>query len=485
MSKLVTMIAAVIAALVLVRTAHAQPFNGYVAGNITYFEAESQFCVAAAGQNCTDTTYTDAEFNTQQPIREAKVFVYEYDPVADVDLNLVGTGSTDLNGQFYIYWSMTGHSVHNIRYKWRADHKDDRFDVRNTTGAPFIMTSNLWMATKLYTSASHPQWFADKYWYDGTPHNPSNIYAGAWRMWKSLQDSTSLQAGWNGVQIRYGFQPNDIGPCGGACPSACACPSGGTGFVHLTVAHPLENQARVQHEMGHIASRYLNGRSLVNDYCFPGTLQVVPPATVATCVGGTTDVGGGGWDLNGFSGEWMNAAFEEGLATFLGDRAIYGQTNPEPTTCGGTSFCSPTNTSLQVERSTGNGVVAACGNLGNTPNGGPIFLRRSAMIVDRYLRDVYDSSNDGNVCGGATCQWGTTFNDTQARLFTEVVQISARFQSGFSDHQSNEPWTDSTFNTIDDRDGFGVGDYVWVYQNAVGGPAIDTSAARQFNCVAF
>jgi hypothetical protein len=264
MSKLVTMVATLVAAFVLVRTAHAQPFNGYVAGYISYFEDERQNCASAAGQNCADTTYTDAEFHTQQPIREAKVFVFEYDPVADVDLNLVGTGSTDLNGRFLIRWSLTGHSVHNIRYQWRADHKDGRFTVRNTNGAPFIMTSNRWIETKVKTSADFPQHFPDKYWYDGAVHNPSNVYAGAWRMWHSLEDSTTLQAAWNGVQIRFGFTATQAGPCNNSvCPTGCACLSNGTGFVHLTTADPVSNQSRVQHEMGHIASAYLNGRAHV------------------------------------------------------------------------------------------------------------------------------------------------------------------------------------------------------------------------------
>jgi len=165
-------------------------------------------------------------------------------------------------------------------------------------------------------------------------------------------------------------------------------------------------QGRVLHEMGHIASHVANPgqdrKSTGNQSCYPET---------------TT---GCGWSLK--VAEWSCLSFEEGLATFYGDKALYAQWAREPTTCLSSGTCS--TTSYSTELSTG-----TCGTDEN----------RWALTLVRYLWDIYDNQSDFT---------GESLAEPYYAFFDTINQ----FGTGTGEGGKNEPW--NTFLTsIDDRDG--------------------------------
>lgn len=452
--------------------AAAQITSGWVTGTVQYYENQGNYCDTAQGQNCTDAKYTTAQYQTPRPIQDAEV------RIDDQNNNVIGMGGTDANGVFLISWSSSSQPS-TLKYEWRPVEKNGIFSVRYTSGNIPILWGSTTLTPIAGTTSSNPQSFGTQTWgSSGSPHTHANVYAGAQFMWDSLKDSAALQTNWTNVQVRefYTVVPPQSGPCG-VCPSACYCTSGSQAYIQLTVNDPYQPQARILHEMGHHASQSLDARRQIADYCWPDT------RSGNNCIDSDGD---GVLQVNSWTiwqGEHMNSAFEEGFATFMGDRAIYRQTNTEPTTCLSTVACdaltSTEGTSDWVEKGEGNG-TGPC----NCPGGSnPACSRRSPMVVDRYLRDVYDSSNDSGSCGGdPTCQWGTGFNDTQARSFSEMLNTIGLFAQGFADHMDEEPYVSSGSSTIDARDGFGAGDYAWNYENASGGPGISTSLARQWNC---
>lgn len=133
--------------------------------------------------------------------------------------------------------------------------------------------------------------------------------------------------------------------------------------------------------------------------------------------------------------EYASASFEEGLATFFGDRALYWQANREPLTCLSRNACSR-SANNNVERSTGTRSTCATGE------------ERWALTTDRYLRDVYDASSSG--------EWF----DTNTESYSYFFEALYRFPNGRGNRDKDEPWKKILFwYSVDDRDGRSARDF--------------------------
>jgi hypothetical protein len=471
-------------------------FSGYMTATIQYFENNGNYCDnATQGQDCTDTMYTSAQFGGMRAVPDAQILIYGFVTQPTSQWVVIGQGSTDVNGKFVAQWFSTFKPT-SAYFVLNADQKNDKFRVRQTDGSLWAIQSNQIVPVDGTTSGS-PQTFSSApfgWGQSAASANPvANVYAMAHLQYQSLTDSATLATSFTGVEVRAFYAPGVGGPLG-ACGSACAGFSGSQPYVQLPVGSGFSPQARILHEMGHIASNLLQRRAQAVDYCWPDTAVTGGCAdtnadgfTEPDANGdGITDPGPAGWVLNpvvgagatfaNSGGEWGNIRFEEGFATFIGDRAIYRQGAPEPTTCISATSCIATNAWQQVERSTGNGATSTCQALTNA-------LRRSPLLVDRYLRDIYDTSNDSAPCaiGATTCQRNApAFNDTHFRSFGEILGVISRFQDGRGDHQDEEPF--NAAGAIDDLDGFRAADFNWVYKNQ-GTPLIDTDIQRTYNCV--
>ena len=161
-----------------------------------------------------------------------------------------------------------------------------------------------------------------------------------------------------------------------------------------------------------------------------------------------TCTGCGSWSFT--SQEWAAAGFEEGLATFAGDVAMYWFFAPQPTTCLSSSSCGIA--SQHIENSGGSSCAA-----GN---------ERHPINVDRYLWDIYDSIDDPG------------FVDTTAINYWQFFAIMNAYPSGTSNHQIDEPWN-AAFTAVDNFDGRGSSDFEFRLNNLY---TIDSSVLRSNNC---
>lgn len=455
----------VVAILIGAASARAQVTSGQVTGLVTFMSLNANFCDASQGQNCSGATYTDANFNTSLPIANAVV------DILDNNSNVIGTGATQSNGRFHISWDSAGHPAPTfLTFQWWSIDAGGRYAVNDTNGAPFLFTGT----KQIEPQPGDPERdFGKLIWFN---NGQANVYAAAQNTVVALLENATLVANLMNVDIRVFYGAGAAGPLG-VCPTGCAgIAAGGVPTVQLSTNDKFMNQSRVQHELGHIAGRLLSPRKLIGDYCFPDT-----GAAGGVC----TDSDGDGvtqarsWNLT--TPEWGNDGFEEAFATFIGDRVIYGQSATQPTTCISAAACSATASLSQVETSTGNGNVGICPQNNQA-------MRRSALIIDRYLRDIYDSSNDSSTCAAgtaATCQWtAPSYNDTHHRSFAEMLNVISRFPAGTQNHERNEPFVTGSTTVINDREGFNCDDYMFVYINN-GTPVIDTNVDRQFNCFVF
>jgi hypothetical protein len=167
------------------------------------------------------------------------------------------------------------------------------------------------------------------------------------------------------------------------------------------------------HEMGHIAS-YKASRD--QNFRQPGHCELYSyPST--SCVSGA------GWSLT--SAEWEAAAFEEAVATHLGDVSLYRASATEPHNCLSNLSC--TTGSFNIETSPG----TTCGTDQN----------RVPLNHMRYHWDNYDSVSDYT-------------GENLSRGMWEVVDTLHAFDPGFENRQKDEPFfllLGLTF--IDDHDG--------------------------------
>jgi hypothetical protein len=309
-----------------------RPSSGVVSGRLWFYQHQGNFCTPSETRDCTGSRYLSSDYHTNMPVGDVKVFVREGE-------SIIGQGVTDASGYFQIPW-WTNHSVSQLNFIWTAEQKDDRFAIRTGGGGTWIMWTYP-VDTVWYSADDSPQWLGDFTWGGpGAEHPVANVYDGARRTWNdSLQYSYTMQQRFTGLQVRT---------TNSSCRTSCA--DGASNAIDLDPAAPFQPQGRIMHEMGHIASYRGSSNALVTcrDYSW----------------------GSVGWALNG--PEWGCAAFEEGLATFFGDTALYGANAVNPRTCLSTGECPD---SMDIER-----MPASC----------PIDTGRWPINIDRALWDQFD-----------------------------------------------------------------------------------------------
>ncbi len=372
---------------VLLFAGAAEAAGGVITGDLRFFQAQENYCPNS--RNCVGSMYTQSDFNVYAPIADIKIYL------EDASGNVIGQSTTNSSGQFTLSWYSPGLPAQ-VTLEWRSEHKDGRFAIRTPSAGALYM--GWWSFTPVDgTTVLSPQNIGTGNWgTSGTPNQILNAYDGARRMWHySLQYSNRMVTNFTGIDIRAFSNSGPLGTCSSSC-------AGGT-TVQLDAQSDTYRmpQGRILHELGHIARVLSRDWLWVSNYNFNSQP---------------------GWTLG--SDEHKVDAFEEGLATFFGDVAFYWSNAVEPHTCITAAACNTGSFNLETSRST------SCSD--------PDDYRR-AISVDRYLWDIYDTTQDGANSESISQNYSTFFD------------ALASYPSGYGDGQHNEPFSSPT--VIDDFDG--------------------------------
>lgn len=389
--------------------------TGWVSGKLQFWQKQGNYC--PTGRDCTAANYPQSQFDKAQPLAELQVQVVNASNTATV----YGNGVTDVNGNYLFQWT-TPSTPPTAKILWKYRQKDTRFEVRSaqSNGIYYTTSGNITLTSG--TTQGSPQVLSTfTTGSSGSPNHVANLYDGAFRQWYwALSYSGLMQSLFTVIQIRA-FDNS-------SCPTSCA---GGTTVTIDSTNSALMPQGRILHELGHIA----NGLSKP----FTATLAYNYPTQCTGC---------GTWSLN--TAEWMSAGFEEGLATFVGDVAMYWHWATQPTTCLSSGSCALTT--FHIEDSSG----TSCGTDQN----------RWPINVDRYIWDVYDSVDDPG------------FVDTTSINYWQIFTTLNAYPSGTANNQIDEPWN-STFTAVDNYDGRSSADFEFRL-NAL--YSINSATLRSNNC---
>ncbi|MFM2416719.1 MAG: hypothetical protein RL385_1442, partial [Pseudomonadota bacterium] len=311
----------------------ANAASGTVSGTLRFVQNNGQYCDDTV-VTCTGTKYPRSEFHQSQPVKN--VIVYARRASDNVTL---GWGYTDSAGQFSFSWTdnLSGTGNVSAQIIWRGEHRDNRFNLKNTSGGFWILWSNQTLIHGGPTPVGSPTW--------GTATSPNaiaNLYDGASKMWEnSLSQSNRMSTYFTGINI-----------------TAWASSTSTNGKeVGITIDSAYSNHQAVMHEMGHSAS-YLasrdQNRNVGYESCYPD------PGT------------GCGWSRHGE--EWASIRFEEALATHLATVGLYFSSATSPFYCTGSAPCTNNNDNLE------NAVTCTTADA------------RHPHDLMRYFWDTYDSS---------------------------------------------------------------------------------------------
>ena len=219
--------------------------------------------------------------------------------------------------------------------------------------------------------------------------------------------------------------------------SSSSSASGVNNKVVLDTNSMYKPQARIMHEMGHIAEYLAAHGQARNGY-----------PTANYCWGGEAAPCG----HNFLSTEGESVVYVESIASFVADTALYWFSNPAPHSCNSVAACA-TGT-YDVEASVGPG---GC-------NGDGFDFRRE-VNGQRYFRDLFDDVNGDEA--------GVNIPHVS---FGYILEANADFPEGTGNHQENE------FSVS--IDGKGLADYGWQFSaNSVGGAnSANESTLRTNNC---
>lgn len=286
--------AAIVALLFSLGTAQpAQAATGYASGNIKFYNALGNYCPTS--RNCTGAKYTQAEFLSVRPARQAKVYVRDQNDV------IVGQGVSSLGSGYYNIQWYSPSTPTKLRVTWHLEHSGGRFRLLKSNGTTY----------RLYTGDLTPilngtTVFGNVVWGNfAAPYGPANQYDAAFRFWwDSAYWSSVLTTRFTGVKIYLNSSQ---------CPTSCSSGSGKE--IWMNEGADYSPQERIMHEMGHTASD-LSHRDgdywSMADYCYPST---------GTC----------SWSQN--SPEWKQSGLEEATASFFATVGLYGSNAVAPHTC--------------------------------------------------------------------------------------------------------------------------------------------------------
>jgi hypothetical protein len=418
-------IAALAVCAFVAMTAPAYAASGVVRGTVQFFQNQGNFCpiLSQQSRNCTGSRYSEMQFHVNRGLRHVRVYVKN-----QKNGSIIGQGTSNSEGGFTVSWSSKA-EVAQASIFWEPEHKDGRFRVLTMGGAAYQHPGWQQQALTSGTTMAAPQQLGNRVWGSlSNPYNIANVADGALRMWSALSSSALMITGFNAVKIH-----TFTDPAGNDCPNSCAQ---GKSYIKLDANAAYTPQARVAHEMGHIAAYIANSYTPISDYC---------------------------WSFS--TAEWRSDSFTEGLATFLGDASMWSDASADPRTCKSQGFC----TANPIEASSG----AAC----STSSTNPEF--RHPLSVARFLWDVYDSVVDtSTICTGGGC---VTRTDQLTRSVADILDVFHAYPSCFGDHCDDEPWDSNIFGNwhVDNRDGRSAEDFEFNFQKKFGTSAMD---AWQMNC---
>jgi hypothetical protein len=366
-----------LAALAVSAQARAD-FAGVVKGRLTHYLHNGAYC--PTDRNCSGANYPASQFNTWGPISNGKVRLYMRN--SSGVYQVIGSGTTDYNGNYTISWVTITSFVGNAYVAFEGEQKDGRFSLRNPSGGLYRWPTPSFTPTAGTTTAAPQNLGETKFGSAALPDPELNFYAAehlAW--WFGMMGSNGLYAKYTGVQLRGVFEPSETSDPTHDCGT---CGSGGSKFVRLHSQYQFD-AATVAHESGHVASYVLNPRKSTGDYCYDGSSSGFCPGTESFCCNGNTGIGT--HDYN--TPEWQHVQFEEGFADVVSAIALYQQFAPQPYICAAfvAAACPTGNIKYQVEPSKGAPYPGTCTDF---------YERRWEMTAARFLWDAYDSVADSN-----------------------------------------------------------------------------------------
>lgn len=398
--------------------------SGYIAGTIKHFNRIGNYCPSSS--NCTGAKYTQSEYNTALPVKNAKVTLnVVFNQGSGETVIPIGTGSTNSNGYYKFYWYInpsdwTNYTTNGVfQLRWNPAHKDNRFTIKSSSGGTWFFWGSVSSLTS-GTTYNSPQSLGTKQWgSSNSPNALTNLYEGAERMWENLSTSSRMNTYFTGIDI--------IAWDDSECSTSCAY-GDDKRIVIDSEGSAYKPQGRVMHEMGHIAS-HLASRDQSVKTC----------ANLRSSYNYATQTNFG-WELD--SQENGCIQFEEGLATFFADTAFYSQDAVSPATCISDGICN-----LMLEPSSG--AVGTCASGED----------RWALTVDRFLWDLYDNNIDFT-------------SETFSYTLDDLINVIYEFPNGTDDYQKNEPWN-STLTSVVDLDGRSGTDYLYHFiYDFLGSPGI-------------
>lgn len=416
----------------------ARAVTGYVTGSWQFWNQNGNYC--PSNNDCVGAWYTQSMYDTPLPISNGSVWII------DTSDAIIGTGSTDDNGNYTVAWSRSTFPSQ-IGVVILPYHKDGRFFLADASG----LLINDWFGffnTAASTSPSAPQDVGshtvgssnDPSWYDNA------YWAIEWQWRFTMSVVGILQTNLTYVEIRgfadviSGYLPYSMDTC------ETSCAWGPTKKVHLDDNAGLAPQARAMHEVGHIASYVTHPWQLANGS--------------GTIFGVNMSYGGSGWSPYG--PEWGSGAFEEAWATHYGSATFWADDAETPTTCLSTNHCYDPYTGEPAEATDleATSYPYSTNNCGSAESRWPL----SAM---RYFWDVFDNHNDciGDTYSAAQGQWADHFYNL------------AWYPEGTGVDQIDETWN-SARTSVTEPDGRGSSSYMWNYY----ANAADTYFLWEDNC---
>lgn len=391
--------------------------SGVANGRLMFFNHQGNYC--PTDRDCTGAKYLQADHDVYLPVRDTKIYLRN-------GSSIIGQGTTDSGGNFSVGWHLSGVSgnLYTAQLVWHFEHKDGRFTIQTDGGGVYEVAAGGFVLHDGSTDSIGNILVGD----GANPNQIANIYDGAWRDWAEFSLSNRMLAYFTGVRVQAFTTASD-------CRNSCA--DGGNRLVRLDPAAAYRPQHRVMHELGHIASFVSNrdqSRSIYTDYCYPNT--------------------GSGCDWLQDTPEWSQQSFEEGLATFYADTALYYPWATAPHSCLADGACA--NGHFNIEESH----QAQCVQGEN----------RYELSIERYLWDAFDSNQD-------------YAGETLARNNYEFFDTINAFDNGRDNHQKDEPvcCIDFIF-TFDcglcNRDGRSAADFRFNWNNW----GTDSSFAFANNC---
>ena len=127
-------------------TAGAQAATGVISGNYKFHNLNGNYCDPGV-QNCTGATYLKSTFDTLQPLKNARVELWQGN-------GAIGQGTTDSTGNFKVSW--TSSNLNDAWIRFFAQHKDNRFVIGDTDGLRMNVNSST-ITLQSGTTSANPQ----------------------------------------------------------------------------------------------------------------------------------------------------------------------------------------------------------------------------------------------------------------------------------------------------------------------------------------